>query len=115
MPNLGIGRVIEMNSVGSTAVLVTGCAHEVTVTAIRAINTTAALAHVQLFDAAAASDVTVGTTVPRWVVTSAASSASDGDGLANGGIRFVNGLVIASTTGVANNTGATQHVRIAVV
>lgn len=113
MPNLGIGRVKESNSVGSTATLVVG--HACTVVAVRAINTTAAAAYVQLFDAASASDVTVGTTVPRWVVASAANSTSDGDGLANGGILFDNGVVIASCTTVTGNTGATQHVRVVII
>jgi hypothetical protein len=113
MPNLGIGRYIESNSLAGTAILLVG--HEVTVVAVRAINTTAALAHIQLFDKATAAEVTPGTTVPTWVVTSQASAASDGDGLPNGGLQFKNGLVAISTTTTTGATGATQHLKVGVI
>lgn len=105
--------LLSSNNVGATAVLMQSSL--VTLVAIRAINTTAAVAFVQLFDAAAASDVTVGTTIPTWVVKSEASELSIGDGLPDHGLVFTRGLVVASTTTPTGSTGATQHVRVAVV
>ena len=97
---------------GATAVLLVG--HKCTLTAIRAQNTTAADAYLQLFDAALAADVTVGTTVATWWVQSDANDPSVGDGLSNGGLVFENGVVVASTTTATGNSAATQHVRIGV-
>ena len=103
---------VELNSVGATAVL--GSGHKQNLTSVHAINTTAAAAFVQLFDAATAAAVTVGTTIPRWVVSSTASSVSIDTGFPGDGLTFYNGIVVASTTTPTGNTGATQHVRLAV-
>ena len=104
---------IELLDVAGTAVLAkTGPLH---VTAVRAFQTgLAADAFVQLFDAASASDVTVGTTKPAWVVMTifAAGPVSGGDGLPTHGLLFRAGLVVASTTTPTGNTAATQQVRI---
>ena len=110
MPNFS--DVVSANTVGATAVLMVG--HKVTVTAIRAQNLTAADAYLQLFDAAAAADVTVGTTVARWWVQSDANDPSVGDGLPNGGLMFQLGIVVCSTTSAINGTGANQHVRLGI-
>ena len=108
--------VISLASVGATAVLArTG---PVQVVAVRAFQGgLAADAYVQLFDAAAAADVTVGTTVPTWVVLTdfGAGEVSGGDGLPTHGLVFRNGVVVASTTTSTGSTGATQQVRIAVI
>jgi len=103
---------VNLNSLGSTATLAKK--GRCVVTAVRAINTTAATAYTQIFDAAAITDVTVGTTVPTWVVRSAANDPSDGDGLPTYGIVFELGVVAASTTTALGSTGATQHVRIGI-
>ena len=100
------------NSLVATAVLSVG--HRCALMAVRTINTTAADAYLQLFDAASASDVSVGTTVPDWVVQADANDPSVGDGLPTDGIIFDNGIVIASTTTATGNTAATQHVRLAI-
>lgn len=105
--------VLESNSLGATAVLLSGS--PATVVSVHAINTTVAVAFIQLFDAATAASVTVGTTVPRWVVSSPATSASSDHGVPSGGIVFRNGIVAASTTTPLGNTGATQHLRLAIV
>lgn len=105
--------VLSNNSVGATAVLVQKGV--VQVTAMHALNTTAAAAFVQYFDAAAITDVTVGTTVPLWVLRSPASSISDGDGLPTHGLVFRLGVVVASTTTPTGSTGATQHVRTGIM
>ena len=105
--------VISNNTVTEADVLVQ--AGHVHVVAMHAINTTAAAAFVQYFDAAAVADVTVGTTVPVWVLRSPASSVSDGDGLPTHGLLFKLGVVIASTTTPTGNTGAAQHVRTAII
>lgn len=68
------------------------------------LNTTAAVAYVQIFDAAAASDVTIGTTTPDFVLgipASAGALMALGDG-----IKFTKGIVAASCTAVGGSTGA---------
>lgn len=102
-------RIITNNSVAGTAILVQ--AGHVQVTAMHAINTTAAAAFVQFFDKATAAEVTPGTTIAEWVLRSPASSVSDGDGLPTHGLVFLNGVVIISTTTPVGATGAAQHVR----
>lgn len=109
-------RLIKNDSVGATAVLVQKGA--VQVTAMYSINTTALAAFVQYFDAAATTDVTVGTTLADWVIRSPAltgGNVSDGDGLPTHGLVFTRGVVIASTTTPFGSTGATQHVRTGLV
>jgi len=108
----GYSELVKQNSVGATAVLMVG--HKTALMAIRAINTTAADAYLQLFDKATAAEVTVGTTVPDWVVQSDANDPSVGDGLPTSGLIFENGVVVASTTTATGDTGATQHVRLGV-
>ena len=105
--------IISSNSMGATAVLIQGT--PCTLAAVRAINATAADAYVQLFDAALAADVTVGTTVPSWAIQSDANDPSIGDGLPTNGIVFRNGIVAASTTTSTGNTGATQHVKFVII
>lgn len=105
----GWSNRVNSNSLGATATLIVG--HGATLTAVRAINTTAADAYVQLFDKATAAEVTVGTTVPDWVIQSDANDPSVGDGLPSGGLVFENGIVAVSTTTATGSTAATQHVR----
>jgi hypothetical protein len=88
------------------------------VVAVRAFQAgLAADAYVQLFDASAISQVTVGTTKPKWVVLTdfAAGEVSTGDGLPTHGMVFDRGVVVASTTTSTGSTGATQQVRIAII
>lgn len=106
-------RLIESDNLTSVAVLVLG--KKCQVTAIRAINTTAAAAYIQLFDVAAAASVSLGSTVPDWVVKSPASDPSDGDGLPTGGWAFENGIVAASTTTATGSTSALQHLKITIM
>jgi hypothetical protein len=70
------------------------------------LNTTAAVAYLQIFDAAAAADVTLGSTTPTL---SLGLIASGGAVLAPSGwkgIQFTKGIVVAGTTTVNGNTGA---------
>ena len=108
------GSAVESNSLAGTATLIQGGA--LILTSVMAINTTGADAYVQLFDAAAAADVTLGTTVPRWAVMSdfGAGLVAVSDGLPTNGLSFRNGIVAASTTTPTNNTGASQHVRFVI-
>lgn len=108
------GSLNRSDSLGATAVLIHGGA--IILTAAQAINTTSADAYLQLFDAAAAADVTVGTTIPDWVVMSdfGAGLVSASDGLPTDGLSFRLGLVAASTTTPINNAGATQHARFVI-
>lgn len=81
----------------------------------QAINTVAADSYLQLFDAAAVTDVTVGTTVPTLVVTTDPSDSTRENPLPTHGLVFVNGIVAASTTTPTGLTGAVQHVRLGIV
>lgn len=110
---VGFSALVTANSLGGTVTQVATGAK--TLTAIRAINTTAADAYVQLFDVAAITDVTLGTTLPAWVVLSDPNDLSLGDGLPNGGLMFQNGIAAASTTTATGLTAAVQHVRLAVM
>ena len=100
---------IIKDSVAGTALLVR--AGKIEVDAVEAINTTAAAAYLQLFDAATAASVTPGTTLPVFVLKSA---ANDPSAYKLGGWVFQLGVVVASTTTVIGATGATQHVRLGV-
>jgi hypothetical protein len=55
---------------------------------------------IQLFDAFSTSSITLGTTLPDWVVMLdfGAGEVSVGDGLPNEGLVFQRGIVVASTT-----------------
>ena len=55
MPQAGFADVTEQNTLTGTALLLTGS--PATVVAVHAINTTAAAAYIQLFDAATAAAV----------------------------------------------------------
>ena len=100
--------VIQNDDVGATAQLVrTG---QMIVRTIQGRNSTAALAFIQMFNAAAAADVTVGTTVPRWVIPVLASSVNEHSGIPDAGMQFPLGLVVACTTTPGGNTGATMDV-----
>lgn len=108
--------VIELLDVGATAVL--AYKGRCQVTAVRAFQAGLdADAYVQLFDAASASDVTVGTTKPKWVVMTdfGAGECSSGDGLPTHGLIFELGVVVASTTTSTGSTVKTQQVRIAYI
>lgn len=110
MPGAG---VISLTDVGGTAVLAQK--GRVQLVAVRAFQAgLAADAYVQLFDAAAISDVTVGTTKPTWVVMTdfGAGEVSGGDGLPTHGLIFERGIVVASTTTATGLTGSTQQVRL---
>lgn len=74
------------------------------------INTTAAIAHVQFFDVAAAASVTLGTTVPAYVLAVPASTSATQafDELP----QFDNGIAVASTTTATGSTAAITHLRV---
>jgi hypothetical protein len=112
MPVLGPGDLIKQDSLAGLTLIVK---HKTTLLAARAINTTAADAYVQFFDAAAVADVTLGTTRADWViVTDFPIEVSSGDGLPTNGLNFEKGIVAASTTTAVGSTTATQHLRLVV-
>lgn len=81
------------------------------VTSMKYINEDTAARFCQIFDAAAAADVTVGTTVPYWILTAGANGGDD-DYVGNG-LIFRNGIVVVGTTTALGSTGAaanTQHI-----
>ena len=70
-------------------------------------NAAAAITYVQVFDAAAVGDVTIGTTTPRFTIGIGASlpialSFSKP-------IKFATGIVVFATTTATGNTGATVN------
>lgn len=107
---------INADSLDSRLTLIQG--GKVIVTAIRGINTSSATAFIQLYDAAASTSVTLGTTVPTWTVRCAGSSPSDGDGLPTTGLLFENGVVAAAgsiQTGENAQAHLAVHTRICVI
>jgi hypothetical protein len=108
----GYSEVLSFNSLGATPVLAVG--HKAVLMAARSVNLTAADAYVQIFDATSAGAVTVGTTIPTWVIQADANDPSVGDGLPTDGLVFDNGIVVASTTTSVGATTASQHVRIGI-
>jgi len=95
----------------SPVVLLVG--HRCTVEFASGINTAAAATYIQIFDAAAVADVSLGTTVPTLVLAIAASSAAT-DTYGIEGVVFTNGVAVASTTTTPGSTGAASHARIGV-
>ena len=67
------------------------------------INTAAAVTYVQIFDAAAVTDVTLGTTVPKGSIPLAASGVSV---IMEADLQFATGIVLFATTTLTGNTGA---------
>jgi len=104
-------EIITADSLNATDVLMVP--HKTTLTGVNVQNGEEAVSFVMLYDAAAVGDVTVGTTIPDWVVTVPASSVAT-DTLPSDGVVFELGIVAASLTTVLGNTGASQHVRITV-
>lgn len=102
---------VESNSLAGTATLLVG--YRCTLGEVHGINTTASKAYVQLFDAAAVSAVTLGTTVPRRVLTVPASDSASLE-MPSDGLVFDNGIVAAATTTALGSTGASTHVRVAI-
>lgn len=107
--------IVKSNAVAETPVLIKS--GRCVVTAARIFQASAAAdAVLQMFDAAAISAVTVGTTVPDWVVLldSAAGPISGGDGLPTDGLVFNSGVVVACTTTPTGNTGSAANVRLGI-
>ena len=108
--DLSIGAVLPYfnDDVNATDVLVQTA--ETVLYSVSLHNVTAADAFLLLFNAAAIADVTVGTTVPDYVIPNAAN------GVVN--MAFVKpllfnlGLVIASTTTTDGSTNAAQDVSL---
>ena len=69
---------------------------------VQLLNGNAAIVYLQLFDAAATTDVTLGTTVPDKVIKCEASVEKDV--AFEHRPRFKNGLVYAVTTGAGNSS-----------
>lgn len=109
-------RRIDSDSLTSILTLIQG--GKCIVTAVRGINTSTVVAHIQLYDAATTGAVTAGTTVPDWTVRCAASSPSDGDGLPTTGLLFENGVVAAASsnqTTLPTNDRVDVHTKICVI
>ena len=93
-----IGETYQNDALAATAVLVkTG---KTKIKGYHIYNPGNAAAYIQFFDAAAASDVNVGTTVHK-VAIGIPTVAQTFRGLCN--MKFTLGLVIACTSGVATN------------
>jgi hypothetical protein len=92
----------------ATAVLVLTGPHSLT--GYHLFNTTSAIAYVQVFDAAAAADVTVGATTPTFVLGLPASGGAT-RALAKP-LKFTLGIVVAATTAATGSTGASCVVQL---
>jgi hypothetical protein len=116
-------QLLKKDAVSNTATLAQSKRLQIVAVRIIAPSLAANEGHLQMFDAAAATDVTLGTTKPDWVVVAdgggGSGEVSTGDGLPTHGLVFERGLVIAWTAGSENAiavTGATTaDVRIGVV
>ena len=87
-------------------------------TSYHIFNTTAAELYVMFYDAAAAADVNLGTTVPTFVLGIPAETAA---GLGSGAcvsldkpIQFTLGIVIGSLTAITGHTGAISCVPLGI-
>lgn len=103
------GPAIRVVNFEGTAVLVR--AGTCMATSMKYVNEDAAVRFCQIFDAAAAADVTVGTTEPYWVLTAGANGGDD-DYVGNG-LTFLNGIVVVGTTTALGSTAAaanTSHI-----
>jgi hypothetical protein len=109
-----MSRPVVALAVDNTAVLVkTG---PVKVREIEFHNNSAGDVHLQMFDAATAGDVTVGTTVPDWSPgVHTTSNGNDVLQLSGLELMFGKGLVIAATTTPNGSTPPTTSGSIAAV
>lgn len=106
----------KVTNASATAQLAVG--HRCVLVALQAFQTgLAADAYIQLFDAAATSEVTVGTTVPDWIgkLDFGNGEVSDISTLPKDGLVFTRGIVVASTTTATGSSGNTTQVRLAIV
>lgn len=100
---------ILLNGLTSTAKLVVGNPARLGI--VYCYNNTAAPAYIQIFDAATAASVTVGTTTPKLSLGIPTVLAS-GIGPAVIGIAFYKGIVVASTTTATGSTTATMDCNV---
>jgi hypothetical protein len=107
---MGPSLVLSFPNVTETPILVRS--GQCLLTAVLATNDSPGKAFVQLFDAARAQDVILGTTRVTWAVEAAASGLSTYHNIPPGGLLFHRGLVVASTTQGGGGQGASQHIRI---
>lgn len=84
-----------------------GMVHSVLLT-----NLDAAVEYLQLFDAAAAADVTVGSTTPTAVISAAASLPMNVTHL---GLKFRKGIVVAATTTATGNTAGSNGMVVSII
>ena len=80
------------------------------ITSVSAHNTTAADAFVQMFNAAALGDVTLGSTTPDYVIPIAANATLTSDL----SLLFGSGCCVFATTAVGGSTGAAVDVSFGV-
>ena len=99
-----------ISSLGATATLVVG--QPAKLAFIYCYNPQAAVSYLQIFDAATAASVSVGSTAPKLSLGIPTAQAS-GLGPALIGINFINGIVVASTTTATGASGATQACNVA--
>jgi hypothetical protein len=109
-----ISTIVESNSLSNTSTLLVG--HRCALTGACVINTTGADAYIQLFDVATAAAVTVGTTVPTWVIQNdyGKGLVNESSNIPEGGIDFVNGIAAVSTTTPTGSTAAVQHLKVSI-
>lgn len=101
------GKLIE-NLIAKTEVVVgTAQLHHLNI-----LNTDDELSWVQVFDAADADDVTLGTTVPVQSFPAAASGGTREVSFGEKGLEFSLGIVVAATKGATNDTAAETGIHV---
>lgn len=118
MPGMGNTKII-VDSLSNTAVLARGGACYLM--AAKAISVQNGVTFVQIWDRATAAEVTVGTTLPTWVISvptnTTTGDTSVGDGVPSAqGLHIMNGIVMAATTTPCGSTAPASacHVRLAI-
>ena len=109
------GVIINGNLTGSMPVLLrTGATHVTGALTISIFNATQTTPPVftQFFDAATSQAVTIGTTIPDWVIFTSTNSVSGPNAWPANGIQFGSGVVVSCTTTPTGNVESKAHVKI---
>jgi len=85
------------------------------VSAVHGINTTGAAAYLQLFDKATIAEVSLGTTVPTFVLSMATGASATQEFTGPNFLKFENGICAASTTTSTGSSAAITHARVWIV
>lgn len=105
---LAPARMLPARDIGALRLLAVG---PTVISLLNVINAIAAIQYLQCFDAAQVSDVTLGTTNPDLEIQVPVSGAAPIT-MGSNGVRFLKGLVVASTTGEKGATPSGAGVQL---